>query len=732
MSHRSTTGSRFLLRVIGAIAACVLVAGTALSACSSTDSADGAGDDDASSTTQTTVEASDDSETETDVDAGTESEAEADDAAEMQAGAGDAAAGHAEVLAAAVTIARHASALVPPATHRDMTSEDLAAEEAALAGHGEALSEASAAFAAAGGDRADRIITLVDRMVDNAQRIGQGRPELLNAITESDTNIRRLGVVTTARMFPAAISAVDDQFFDLASALRSDAPPSEADLLRYRLTADLAADLGFGHTLLSVVSQLANPIYVARSQEAFDSAAERIRRSIDYLAAHGGADLAPDLIPLARQQLAAGTGQDNLFDLLRLRLGLVVAESDVIEENTTLLDQLLFEVEALTAEIQGRPTPEPPMVAPSSPAEPGITDDAILFGQSAAFSGPSQALGDGMRLGIEAAFHEANQNGGVHGRQLELVTLNDAYEADFAFANTLRLIEDEQVFGLIGAVGTPTSRAALPIAHAAGVPFIAPFTGAELLRDPELANVLNMRASYLQETEEMVKRLTEDLGVTRVAVLYQNDSYGVNGLEGVRQALERRDLTPVASWYYRRNTAAVKSAVLSIAAADPEAVIIIGAYSPAAEAVRLLRNQIDPIFMAVSFVGSNALAAELGDAGAGFYVTQVVHLPDDTTVPVVASYAAALRDVDPNAAPGFVSLEGYLAGRLAIAGLEACGPDLSRECFLDAVYGAGTIDIDGLELTFAPGDNQGSDDVFLTVIGEDGSYRQVDRLERTP
>ena len=157
--------------------------------------------------------------------------------------------------------------------------------------------------------------------------------------------------------------------------------------------------------------------------------------------------------------------------------------------------------------------------------DPGIFDDRILFGQSAAFTGPTGEPGTEMRLGIQAAFHEANQNGGVYGRELELETLNDSYETDFAFANTQTLIEKNQVFALIGAVGTPTSRAASPLADAAGVPFIAPFTGAEFLRDPELDNVFNLRASYFQETEEMVARLTEDLAVTRVAVLYQDDSY---------------------------------------------------------------------------------------------------------------------------------------------------------------------------------------------------------------
>ncbi len=149
-----------------------------------------------------------------------------------------------------------------------------------------------------------------------------------------------------------------------------------------------------------------------------------------------------------------------------------------------------------------------------------------------------------MRLGILAAFHEANQAGGVHGRELQLKTIDDAYDPDLAFHTTQWLIEKVQVFALIGAVGTPTSRVASPVAHAVGIPFLAPLTGAEFLRDPALDNVLNLRASYHQETEEMVARLTEDLGLTRVAVFYQDDAFGRDGLEGVRLALERRGLDP--------------------------------------------------------------------------------------------------------------------------------------------------------------------------------------------
>ena len=360
--------------------------------------------------------------------------------------------------------------------------------------------------------------------------------------------------------------------------------------------------------------------------------------------------------------------------------------------------------------------------------DPGISDAEILFGQSAAFTGPAQELGQEMRNGILAAFEEANRAGGIHGRQLVLESLNDAYETDYAVANTRRLIDNDEVFALIGAVGTPTSRAASPLAHAAGVPFIAPFTGAEFLRDPRLDNVLNLRASYYQETEEMVARLTEDLDITEVAVLYQDDAYGRTGLQGVESALERRGLATVASSHYERNTSAVKSAVVRIIEADPQAVILIGAHEPVARTIELIQREIDPVFLTVSFVGSNALARELGDEGEGVYVTQVVPLPDDDGIPVVARYRAALAAFDSDAEPGFVSMEGYLAGRLAIAGLEACGRELSRNCLITALHDPATVNIDGMQLQYGPRDNQGSDTVFLTMIGADGKYRQVDKL----
>ena len=375
-----------------------------------------------------------------------------------------------------------------------------------------------------------------------------------------------------------------------------------------------------------------------------------------------------------------------------------------------------------------RPTATPTPPVDNSPG--GITDDRVLFGQSAAFTGPAAELGTNMRTGIEAAFHEANRAGGVHGRSLELISLDDAYEPETAVTNTLRLIEDERAFMLIGAVGTPTSRSATPVSVAAGVPYLAPFTGAEFLRTLGPQNVINVRASYNQETEEMVERLTEDLGIRRIAVMYQDDSFGRAGYQGTVEALHRRSMSPVGIGLYTRNTTAVKTALLDIQRSLPEAVIMVGAYEPVAEFIRWARRiGMDAQFINISFVGSNALARELGSEGAGVFVTQVVPFPNDLSEPVVGAYRRALSSYNPRTLPGFVSLEGYLAGRLAIAGLEGCGPDLSRQCFLDSLTNADSIDLDGFTLAYGEDDNQGSDTVFLTVLGSDGNYYPIQTLQ---
>ncbi len=362
--------------------------------------------------------------------------------------------------------------------------------------------------------------------------------------------------------------------------------------------------------------------------------------------------------------------------------------------------------------------------------ETGVSDRRILFGQSAAFSGPAGQLGTDMRRGIEAAFQEANQRGGVHGRRLELVSLDDAYEPEAAIANTLYLIKEAEVFALIGAVGTPTSRSATPVAADASVPYIAPFTGAAFLREAKWNNVINLRASYNQETEEMVARLTGDLGLKHIAVMYQDDSFGRAGYRGARRALERRGMEAVSVGLYPRNTTAVKTALLDLRRGNPEAVILIGAYEPVATLIAWARHTgMNSAFITISFVGSNALARQLGGAGAGVFVTQVVPFPTDDTFPVAAAYRRALAAYASDAVPGFVSFEGYLAGRLAIAALERCGREVSRASFLNSLRRSEVVDLGGFELRYGDLDNQGSDAVFLTVIGRDGRYYPIDTLQ---
>lgn len=369
-------------------------------------------------------------------------------------------------------------------------------------------------------------------------------------------------------------------------------------------------------------------------------------------------------------------------------------------------------------------------VAGSANAEDGVSANEIVFGQTAALDGPAAALGSGMREGILAAFEEANQAGGVNGRTLTLKSMDDGYEPDRAIENTRNLIEGDRVFALIGPVGTPTSKATQPIATDAAVPFIGPFTGAGFLRDPSLSNVINVRNTYDAETEAWIKHLTEDLKHERIAILYQDDGFGRVGLAGVNKALEKRGMTLVAEGTYQRNTTAVKSALLDIRKADPQAVVIVGAYKPAAEFIKLARKvKMDATFVNISFVGSKALAGELGEDGAGVVVTQVVPFPWDSSVPLVAQYQAALKASNPNAEPGFVSLEGYITGLIAIEALRNIDGAVTRQAMLDAIYNTGSFDLGGVTLSYGPGDNQGMDDVFLSIIQPDGSFKSVERLD---
>ncbi len=359
-------------------------------------------------------------------------------------------------------------------------------------------------------------------------------------------------------------------------------------------------------------------------------------------------------------------------------------------------------------------------------AEQGITPESVTFAQVAAFDGPAAALGNGMRLGITAAFEEANATGGVHGRMLKLDSMDDGYEPDRSAALVKTVVDGNNHIGLIGAVGTPTSSATQPIATEANVPFIGPFTGAGFLRDASHGNIFNVRASYFAETEAWIEYLVDQKGMSSIAILYQDDGFGRVGLDGVTAALEKRGMSLAAEGTYTRNTTAVKKALLEIRKAKPDAVVMVGAYKPVAEFIKLARKmKLDAEYVNISFVGSDALAQELGADGEGVIISQVVPFPWDASIPVVAQYTEALKAVDAAAKPGFVSLEGYIVGRLAIAGLEAAGKDVTRETYLAALAGLTSVDLGGVSMVFGADDNQGMDDVFMTRITADGAFKPI-------
>lgn len=361
--------------------------------------------------------------------------------------------------------------------------------------------------------------------------------------------------------------------------------------------------------------------------------------------------------------------------------------------------------------------------------EVGVSDDAILFGQAAALEGPSSALGQRLRHGIVAAFTEINAKGGVHGRKLQLISRDDGYDPDRSVAETLRLIDDDKVFALIGAVGTPTAMATIPITSARNVPFIGPFSGAGFLRNLELPNVVNIRASYAAETESLIKHLTEDRRFTRIGIFYQDDSFGRDGLAGVKNALAKRGLELAAEGTFERNTRAVGSAWRTLKRVEPEAIVMVGTYGPCAEFIKLAhRSGAYPTFANISFVGATALAKELGEGGEGVVVTQVVPFPWDRSLKLVADYQAAQKAFDPTLTPDFVSLEGYLSGRLTAEALDHLGPNPTRAGLLRVINDIGRFDISGDVIAVGAHAIDTPPKVFLTVIQKDGTFKAVDRL----
>jgi branched-chain amino acid transport system substrate-binding protein len=348
----------------------------------------------------------------------------------------------------------------------------------------------------------------------------------------------------------------------------------------------------------------------------------------------------------------------------------------------------------------------------------------IVLGQSAALSGPAAQLGVQMNKGAKIWFDHVNATGGINGRPIELRVLDDGYEPDRCRANTEKLVRDD-VLALFGYVGTPTCVAALPVSIDARVPFFGPFTGAETLRDPFNRYVFHLRASYYDETALIVNQLAS-LGLTRIAVFRQNDSYGQAGLDGVVRALGPLGLKPVAVGTVERNTVDVAAAVQAIVPQRPDAVVQISAYKSCAAFIRAARKAgYGGTFHNVSFVGTQALADELGADGLGVVVSQVMPFPFNTTSAIAREYLDAVQRAGGDARPNYSSMEGYLAAKVFTDGLRrASVRTLNRESLIVGLESIQGASYGGFNVNFGPRDHVASKFVELSMLTADGRVRR--------
>ena len=360
------------------------------------------------------------------------------------------------------------------------------------------------------------------------------------------------------------------------------------------------------------------------------------------------------------------------------------------------------------------------LITVAAAASPVLAQQDIVLGQSVALSGPAAELGREMQLGAQLYFDSINAVGGIRGRKIVLKTLDDGYEPVRAEANTRRFIEDGDLLALFGYVGTPTSAAAIPLATSAKLPFFGAFTGAELLRTPFNRYIFNVRASYFDETELIVKQLTAE-GLTRIAVFHQNDAYGQAGLAGVERALTARKMTVAVKATVERNSSDVAAAVATMLAANPEAIIMVSTYGSCAAFIKQTKAKgLLTRYANVSFVGTKALAKALGPIGSGVMISQVVPSPSTEKYPWVVEYQRMIKAKGGELS--YTSLEGFIAARIMVEALKR-GGDASREALIRSLESMKDISLGGFPVFFAPDNHSASSFVELTVLDRTGQVR---------
>lgn len=363
---------------------------------------------------------------------------------------------------------------------------------------------------------------------------------------------------------------------------------------------------------------------------------------------------------------------------------------------------------------------------------PGVSDAAILIGSSLALSGHASYLGRQTLYGAMAYIRNINEQGGVYGREIEVIAEDDGYDPPRCVANTQKLIVEDKVFALFCYVGTPTTVKIIPLVEEAKIPLVGSFTGANALREPFHRYIINIRASYYQETAAAVRHLVQDLGLRKIAIFYQYDAYGFDGLKGAELALKEYGLAPVARGTYVRGTMNVEEGLDKILEGKPEAVIMIGTSAPCAKLIRLAEQQegAPPVFYAVSFVGADEIARILGASHpAKLIMSQVVppsDLPETRTLLWgVVEYSELLKRYYPDERPNTVGLEGYINAKVLVEGLQRAGRNLTRERFIDAIESINNYSV-GIAntISFGPKLHQGLERVYFTIL-EAGKFALI-------
>lgn len=352
--------------------------------------------------------------------------------------------------------------------------------------------------------------------------------------------------------------------------------------------------------------------------------------------------------------------------------------------------------------------------------ETGVSETTIRIGMSSPFSGPNGAYGMEMKEAISAYFQQVNASGGIHGRKLELVALDDGYETDRTVANTKKLIEEHKVFALMQYYGSSPTTEAMKVFSAAKVPLVGTVSGADSIRTPVNRYMFHVRASYADETDAIVNQLVT-LGIKQIGVFYQNDGFGKSGLDGVVNALKKHNLKPVAVGTVERNSVDVTAAADAIAKEHPQAVVMVTLYKPTAAFVKRMRALGEmPQYMTLSPVGADLLVKELGELSRGIGISQVVPYPWNDTVLVVKEYQRLISQAVMHHNYSYYGVEGYITARVMTDALRKAGKDLTREKLTSILEGMSQLDVGGFQVGYTPQSHNGSRFVDLTVIGPGG------------